>query len=236
MARTETRERILDTAERLFFVDGIGVTGVDRVASEAGVAIATLYQHVGSKDRLLAAVLERRLAAWTAQWEASIAAAGSPRDRVLALFDALVEFRRSSGTTQWCCFLATASERPRDAGTDDPVLRLVEADTTALVVRLRELVDDAGIADPEGTVARLLVVYNGALASLLRGAPADPLTEARAIADAHPAGGTDCRSWRAGAATPTASASGRAAAPPAPAAAPARRPGRAAARRRRPRR
>ena len=52
------------------------------------------------------------------------------------------------------------------------------------MVRLRELVDDAGIADPEGTVARLLVVYNGALASLLRGAPADPLTEARAIADA----------------------------------------------------
>ncbi len=51
------------------------------------------------------------------------------------------------------------------------------------MVRLRELVDDAGIADPEGTVARLLVVYNGALASLLRGAPADPLTEARAIAD-----------------------------------------------------
>jgi AcrR family transcriptional regulator len=183
VARTDTRERILDTAERLFFVDGIGVTGVDQVAAEAGVAIATLYQHVGSKDRLLAAVLDRRLAAWTAQWEASIEAAGSPRGRVLALFDALVAFRRSSGTTQWCCFLATTSERPRNV-TDDPVLRLVEADTTALVVRLRELVDDAGIADPERTVARLLVVYNGALASLLRGAPSDPLTEARAIADA----------------------------------------------------
>ena len=47
MARTQTRERILDTAERLFFGDGIGVTSVDRVAAEAGVAIATLYQHVG---------------------------------------------------------------------------------------------------------------------------------------------------------------------------------------------
>ena len=103
---------------------------------------------------------------------------------MLALFDALVEFRRSSGTTQWCCFLATASERPRAAGGDDPVLSLVEADTTALVVRLRELVHEAGTADLEGTVARLLVVYNGALASLLRGAPADPLTQARAIADA----------------------------------------------------
>ena len=183
VARTDTRERILASAERLFFTDGIGVTGVDRVAADAGVAIATLYQHVGSKDGLLAAVLDRRLQAWTAQWEASIAAAATPRDRVLALFDALVEFRRSSGTTQWCCFLATASERPRGTGAGDPVLRLVEADTAALVARLRELVDEAGVADPDATVARLLVVYTGALASLLRGEPADPLGEARVIAD-----------------------------------------------------
>jgi AcrR family transcriptional regulator len=183
VAGTDTRERILDSAERLFFTDGIGVTGVDRVAADAGVAIATLYQHVGSKDGLLAAVLDRRLQAWTAQWEASIAAAATPRERVLALFDALVEFRRSSGTTQWCCFLATASERPRGTGAGDPVLRLVEADTAALVARLRELVDEAGVADPDATVARLLVVYTGALASLLRGEPADPLREARAIAD-----------------------------------------------------
>ncbi|GIM62907.1 TetR family transcriptional regulator [Planomonospora venezuelensis] len=182
MARTETRERILDSAERLFFGDGIGVTGVDRVAADAGVAIATLYQHVGSKDGLLEAVLERRLAAWTAQWEAAIEAASTPRERVLALFDALVEFRRVSGTTQWCCFLATASERPAGAGAD-PVLRLVDADTTALVARLRALVEEAGVPDPDVMVARLLVVYTGALASLLRGEPADPLGEARAIAD-----------------------------------------------------
>lgn len=183
VARSETRERILDTAERLFFGDGIAVTSVDRVAAEAGVAIATLYQHVGSKDGLLAAVLERRLAAWTAQWESSIEAAGSPRARLLALFDALAEFRRASGTTQWCSFLATASERPAGAA-DDPVLRLVEEDTRVLTSRLRELAHDAGIVAPGPVVDRLLVVYNGALASLLRGSPADPLDQARAIAEA----------------------------------------------------
>ncbi len=182
MGRSETRARILDTAEGLFFKDGIAVTSVDRVAAEAGVAIATLYQHVGSKDGLLAAVLERRLAAWTAQWEASIEAAGSPRARLLALFDALAEFRRSSGTTQWCSFLATASERPA-GGTDDVVRSLVEADTTVLTSRLRELADAAGVTDPAGVVDRLLVVYNGALASLLRGSPADPVAQARAVAE-----------------------------------------------------
>lgn len=183
MGRHETRERILDTAERLFFGDGIAVTGVDRVAAEAGVAIATLYQHVGSKDGLLAAVLERRLAAWNVQWEAAIEAAASPRDRLLALFDALAEFRRSAGTTQWCSFLATASERP-SGGRDDAVRALVEADTTLLVTRLRELAQEAGVVDPDVVVDRLLVVYNGALASLLRGTPADPVADARAIGEA----------------------------------------------------
>jgi AcrR family transcriptional regulator len=183
VARAETRERILDTAERLFFVDGIGVTSVDRVAAEAGVAIATLYQHVGSKDGLLASVLDRRLAAWTAQWEASVEAAGSPRARLLALFDALAEFRRSSGTTQWCAFLATASERP-SGDPDGPVERVVLADSSVLATRLRELAQDAGVADADAVVDQLLVVYNGALASLLRGLPADPVAHARAIAEA----------------------------------------------------
>jgi len=183
MASSPTRERILDAAERLFFVDGIGVTGVDRVAAEAGVAIATLYAHVGSKDGLLAAVLGRRLTAWTGQWEASIAAADSPRERLLALFDALIDYRASQ-QTQWCCFLATASERPRTEPSADPVMRLVEADAQALVGRLRQLADEVDLDDAEATVAQLVLLYNGALASLLREQPADPLVVARTVAHA----------------------------------------------------
>ena len=61
------------------------------------------------------------------------------------------------------------------------MLRLVEADTRVLTGRLRELARDAGTDDT--VVDRLVVVYNGALASLLRGSPADPLGEARAIAE-----------------------------------------------------
>lgn len=182
MASSPTRDRILDAAERLFFVDGIGVTGVDRVAAEAGVAIATLYTHVGSKDGLLAAVLERRLAAWTAQWEAAIDAARSPRARLLALFDALIDYRASQ-QTQWCCFLATASERPvSEHPSSDAVMRLVDADTQALVGRLRQLADEAGLEDPGATVAQLVLLYNGALASLLREHPGEPLLVARTVA------------------------------------------------------
>ena len=104
--------------------------------------------------------------------------------RLLALFDALIEYR-SSQQTQWCCFLATASERPRaEHPSADPVMRLVDADAQALMGRLRQLADEAGLDDPEAVVAQLVLLYNGALASLLREQPADPLLVARTVAHA----------------------------------------------------
>lgn len=179
---TSTRDRILDAAETLFFSRGIAVTGVDRVADTAGVAIATLYKQAGSKDGLLAAVLERRLAAWTAHWDATVEGATTDEDRALALFDALVSYRAGARPTQWCCFLATASERPPGEGADD-VQDLLDRDTSLLTERLRRLSEPLA-DDPDELAAQLLVVYNGALASLLRQAPDDALVRARRVAAA----------------------------------------------------
>ena len=184
MATTQTTDRILDSAERLFFTDGIAVTGVDRVADSAGVAIATLYKHVGSKDGLLEAVLARRLRTWTEHWDAAIAAADSPTGRLLAIFDAVTSFRASAGETQWCCFLATASERPFPSDTQpDPVRDLIEQETHLVTERLHQLAADADLTDPSTVASRLVLVYNGALSSLLRNAPTEPLTHARQVAE-----------------------------------------------------
>lgn len=182
VTKPSTRERVLDAAETLFFSRGIAVTGVDRVADAAGVAIATLYKQAGSKDGLLAAVLERRLAEWAVHWDAAVEAAATDEDRLLALFDALVSYRAEARPTQWCCFLATASERPPDDGADD-VQALLDRDTALLAERLRSLCEPLTDA-PDELAAQLLVVYNGALASLLRQAPADALVQARRVAAA----------------------------------------------------
>jgi AcrR family transcriptional regulator len=184
MATTQTTDRILDSAEELFFTDGIAVTGVDRVADSAGVAIATLYKHVGSKDGLLEAVLARRLRTWTEHWDAAIAAAESPTGRLLAIFDAVTSFRASAGATQWCCFLATASERPSRSDTQpDAVRDLIEQETRLVTERLHQLAVDADLDDPSTVASRLVLIYNGALSSLLRSAPADPLTHAHQLAE-----------------------------------------------------
>jgi AcrR family transcriptional regulator len=58
--RPSKRDAVLNTAEELFYNEGFHATGIDRLASEAGVVRMTLYNHFGSKDALIEAVLERR--------------------------------------------------------------------------------------------------------------------------------------------------------------------------------
>ena len=58
---TDTKERILDVGERLFADRGFPATSLRDITHEAGVNIASVNYHFGSKDALLAAVLERRV-------------------------------------------------------------------------------------------------------------------------------------------------------------------------------
>ena len=59
MARADRRDQLLDTAQDVFTERGYGATSMDDVAEAAGVTKPVLYDHFGSKDGLLAAVVER---------------------------------------------------------------------------------------------------------------------------------------------------------------------------------
>jgi AcrR family transcriptional regulator len=57
----ETRTRILDAAEELFMHQGFGGTSMRLLTSKAGVNLAAVNYHFGSKDALIEAVFRRRL-------------------------------------------------------------------------------------------------------------------------------------------------------------------------------
>jgi AcrR family transcriptional regulator len=57
----ETRTRILDAAEELFMLQGFGGTSMRLLTSKAGVNLAAVNYHFGSKDALIEAVFRRRL-------------------------------------------------------------------------------------------------------------------------------------------------------------------------------
>lgn len=58
----ETKKRLLDVAERLFADFGYRATSLRDITSEAGVNLASVNYHFGSKEALLAALLDRRFA------------------------------------------------------------------------------------------------------------------------------------------------------------------------------
>jgi len=60
VAGGETRERILRAAERLFAERGITSTSMRALTSAAGVNLAAVHYHFGSKEALLDAAIERR--------------------------------------------------------------------------------------------------------------------------------------------------------------------------------
>ena len=55
-----TKERILDTAERLFAAQGYAATSLRSIIAEAGVNLAAVHYHFHSKEALLEAVILRR--------------------------------------------------------------------------------------------------------------------------------------------------------------------------------
>jgi len=57
----ETRTRILDAAEELFMQHGFEGTSMRQLTSKAGVNLAAVNYHFGSKDALIEAVFRRRL-------------------------------------------------------------------------------------------------------------------------------------------------------------------------------
>ena len=58
----DTRDRLLDAAERLFAAGGFAATSLRAVTHEAGVNVAAAHYHFGSKGELLRAVFARRVA------------------------------------------------------------------------------------------------------------------------------------------------------------------------------
>ena len=59
---SSTRESILDTAEALFAQQGHDGTSMRQITGAAGVNLASVNYHFGSKESLVQAVLKRRLA------------------------------------------------------------------------------------------------------------------------------------------------------------------------------
>jgi AcrR family transcriptional regulator len=58
LAAEETQRVVVEAASRLFLEHGYHATSIGRIATEAGVAVQTIYNAIGSKRELLSRVLD----------------------------------------------------------------------------------------------------------------------------------------------------------------------------------
>lgn len=76
-SRPDTRDRILDVAERMFAQQGFDLTSLRALTADAGVNLAAVHYHFGSKERLFEAVLVRLVDPVNAERLARLDAAGA---------------------------------------------------------------------------------------------------------------------------------------------------------------
>lgn len=161
MSRTErveeTRRRLLDSANALFYEGGIRATGVEALAEEAGVTKMTLYSHFSSKDDLVVAYLERRDRRWRESLERRLDGHDDPKEKLLSVFDAYREWL-VSGSMRGCAYVNCAAEFP---DREHPAREVVRRHKAGLRRRLAELATEAGCARPEGLAENLFLLLEG---------------------------------------------------------------------------
>jgi AcrR family transcriptional regulator len=153
------RDRLLDAADRLFYREGVRAVGIDRVLAEADAAKASLYQHFGCKDQLVASYLERKTGDARVHIEAYLADT-PPSQRALKFFDWVVEWTESKDF-RGCPLQHTVTELTDAA---HPARAIAHAQREWFKERLLEWSTAAGVKDAKAIARALIVLFDGAVA------------------------------------------------------------------------
>ena len=168
------RERILTTARTLFYREGIHATGVQRLAEVAHVSKRTLYEDFPSKNQLVEAYL-RGIEETGVTNERALDKSGTPRNRLLAIFDS-PPTDRFRGCPFHNAAVEAADEMPG-------VHAIVQEHKLWFIRRLTETAAQAGATDPYQLGHQLAVLFEGALALATSLNDTSPLLHARAAAE-----------------------------------------------------
>jgi AcrR family transcriptional regulator len=152
------RERLLETAARIFYAEGINTVGVHRIVEEAGVTLATFYRHFPSKQDLVLAYLQRVHDDFASRAAAAQEAAEDPGD-VLRLIATNITAQLLEPGFRGCAFINAASEFEDP---DGPVLRAVLAHRAWFYALVRDAFASAGHAQPDLAAGHYVMLRDGA--------------------------------------------------------------------------
>src|SRR3981189_2319199 len=153
MQKLAMKDRILETADRLFYLQGIRAVGVDTIAAEIGISKRTLYNHFPSKDELIAAYLARRFRQSPSSDKPAV-------EQILGTFDSL-ERRFASKDFRGCPFVNAVAELGAE---DRAVKKIAVAFKESRRVWFRDLLKQLDVADAERLATQLTLLVDGSIA------------------------------------------------------------------------
>jgi AcrR family transcriptional regulator len=164
------QERILETADRLFYGQGIRAVGVDTIAAEIGISKRTLYNYFPSKDELIVAYLSRRL-------RPAPASDLPPVQQILGNFERM-ERTFASGVFRGCPFVNAVAELKESAHAANKIAFAFKEQRR---VWFRDLLARLAVDDPDTLALQLQLLADGAIAAaLVRGDPKVAVTAGQA--------------------------------------------------------
>lgn len=93
MPQETTRDRIAEAADKLFYERGFEATSFADIAGQVGISRGNFYYHFRTKDEILEAVIQRRMAATRAMLSRWQAEGGDPEARILCFIRILIANR-----------------------------------------------------------------------------------------------------------------------------------------------
>jgi TetR/AcrR family transcriptional repressor of nem operon len=173
MARdgTKTRERILDSAERLILHQGLSATTVDAVLADAETSKGAFFHHFPSKHALARALIERYAAGDIEYLEENLAKAEAETDdpaRQVIAFIRLFEEAADELVAQQpsCLYVSYIYEKQLfDDGTNDVIVDAIVAWRERIAGKLRaaaQLHPLASHVDLDDVADHLFVTFEGA--------------------------------------------------------------------------
>ena len=141
---TQTRERILDGAERLVLENGLAATSVDAILAESGTSKGAFFHHFPTKNHLARALVERYAAGDIAFLEEFMAQAEATSDdpavqvvEFIRLFEDAADEMVSQQPS--CLYVSYVFEKQLfEDGTNDVIVDAVLAWRNRLAEKLRE--------------------------------------------------------------------------------------------------
>lgn len=164
---SSARERLLKSAYELFSTKGIRAVGINAILTHSGVARMTLYRHFASKNELVLEFLRRREKRWAHTWLVGEVdkRATTPREKVLAIFDAFDEwFRRND--FEGCSFINVLVET---TDREDPLHSACTEYLSKVRTMLQTLVAGVGVQNPVDVAHQLHILMKGSIVAAMEG-------------------------------------------------------------------